>query len=420
MLIAVATGLQAAEKATVFAHYSFWYTMGESTAIGSWPPDELAGKLFYPMPRYPLLRDEGSAEFGSNHGFGGYAVTGASNIGQHIAWAKQYGIDVFSLLWDGRAAGRFTPSVDDFRRANTGMPWIIFYDTNIRFGHIGICSVSNRASKEQPCSYDLNQLVRVEGKIRTAGDVMSEDFKFMKRRGWIDDPNYFRVDGRPVVWIYQAYLLTDESEKTPGVKRWSDYISEIREWYWTNYHTEIFLVGDMVLPRAPYSPQWDPRITQFDAVTGWSPYYGGCPHEPDCDCCRPHTVADLDVPAIATWAQAVPTKQVSRLSGGLTRVEFVPFITPQFDDQWTKGAKKARMIARSKGEFRYLATVLGLDFLSGKNWLFLSTFNAWPEGTTVEPTCDWKSDDCGADYSNDKGLYGFDFLEVIRELFGAD
>ncbi len=31
MLIAGATGLQAAENATVFAHYSFGYTMGEST-----------------------------------------------------------------------------------------------------------------------------------------------------------------------------------------------------------------------------------------------------------------------------------------------------------------------------------------------------------------------------------------------------
>lgn len=413
-------GSRAFAKATVFAHYSFWYTGGDGSGVGTWPPDESRGKLLYPMPRYPLLDDEGSTAFGTNHGFGGYDTTAASNINRHIAWARQYGIDVFALLWDGKSGGRFSPSVDAFRKAESGMPWIIFYDTNVRFGRLGVCTVSNPLSNTQPCPYDLDQKVRDGDTVKTTGQILVDDFMYMKQAGWIDDPDYFRVNGRPVIWIYQAFQFSDQSASDPKAKRWSSYIADIRKWYWNNYRTEIFLVGNIAGPRRTYDPKWDSYIRQFDAVSGWSPYYLTCPIDPDCGCCRPNAVADAVAPVVQTWVDKVPTMKTSRVSGGKASIEFVPFITPQFDDQWVKGSGRPRMIARSKDDFRYMAQVLGANMLTGRNWVFLSTFNAWPEGTTVEPTCDWKSGDCGPDYSDDRGLYGFDFLEVIRDVFGTD
>lgn len=415
-----AHGSAATEKAVVFAHYSFWYTVGEAASVSAWPPDEISGRLMYPMPRYPRLSDEGSGSFGTNHGFGGYDTTSAANIRQHVSWARQYGIDVFALLWDGQTGGRFTPSVDKFRKAADGMPWIIFYDTNVRFGRLGVCTVSNPLSNLQPCPYDLDQKVRDGEQVKTMGQVLVDDFKYIKEKGWIDDPDYFRVDGRPVVWIYQAFQFSDQSETDLQARKWTGYIDDIRQWFWQNYKTEIYLVGNIAGARRLYESKWDSHIRQFDAVSGWSPYYITCEREPECDCCRPRAVTDAVAPIIRGWVQSVPSMKVKRISGGESSIEFAPFITPQFDDQWVKGSGRPRMIAKSKEDFRYMAQTLGLDLLTGRNWLFLATFNAWPEGTTVEPPCDWKSGNCGPDYSRDRGQYGFEFLEVIRDVFGAD
>ncbi|MEW6368837.1 MAG: glycoside hydrolase family 99-like domain-containing protein [Acidobacteriota bacterium] len=407
-----------AEPVTVFAHYTTWYSRGEVSDGRSWPPDELAGRLLNPMPRYPRLNDEGSGEFGLNHGYGGYDAVASRNMRQHIAWAKEYGIDVFAFLWDGPSS-RFTTGIEKFRALKGQMPWVIFYDTNIRFGLLGICTISNPLSADQPCTYDLNQKVRDSGAVKTLGQVLVDDLKRLKQTGWIDDPDYFRVNGRPVVWIYQAFLFSDQSSVEPSVRRWTSYIDEIRQWYWDNHHTELYLVGNLAGGTRRYNREWDPYITRFDAVSGWTPYTIACRRDSACDCCRPTALADQVAPAVATWADAVPSMKVQRVTGDLGSVEFAPFITPQFDDQWTKGPGRPRMIAASKDDFKYMAEKLGRDMLRGNRWLFLATFNAWPEGTTVEPTCNWKEIDCSPDYSDDRGYYGMDFLEVIREAFGG-
>jgi len=406
------------DGAVVFAHYTTWFSLGESTDIRSWPPDELPGKLSTPMPRYPRLNDEGTAGFGANHGYGGYNAVGRATMLQHIAWAKEYGIDVFAFLWDGPPS-RFTAGIEAFRAVNTNMPWIVFYDPNIRFGRLAICSGGNPGSAQAACVYDLNLKVRDGDTVKELGEVLVADFKAMQQNGWFNDPNYYRADGRPVVWIYQAGMFSDQSATDPNARFWYEYLDDIRSWYWTNVHTELFLVGNLAGPGRSFSSAWDPYVTRFDAVSGWSPYYSGCPRDPSCECCRPRTLTDEVRPTIATWADSVPRRRVARLSGGESDVEFAPFIMPQFDDQWTKGAGKPRMIATSKEDFRYMAEKLGRDLLRGRRWIFLSTFNAWPESTTVEPCCDWKGKNCEPDYTRDRGLYGFDFLEVIREVFGS-
>ncbi len=418
VILSCSIGAAAPIKATVFAHYTTWFSLGESSDMHSWPPDELPGKLTYALPRYPLLNDEGSPAFGTNHGYGGYNAIAPANMKRHIAWAKQYGIDVFAFLWDSQS-GRFTQGIDAFRTVNTDMPWIIFYDTLIRFGHLGVCVGSPFGSAHASCQYDLGMKVRDGDVVKSLGQVMVDDFKNMQKNGWIDDPHYFRVEGRPVIWIFLASSFSDQSATNPTARKWYDYLNDIRQWYWENYHTEVFLVGDIAGPGMPYSTTWDSYVTRFDATSGWSPYYPGCPRDPMCDCCRPRSLTDAVLPRIKSWADAVPQKKITRITGAQSATEFAPFIMPQFDDQWGKGSSKPRMIATSKEDFRYMAEKLGRDLLHGRNWIFLSTFNAWPEATTVEPVCNWKYKNCEPDYSNDRGYYGFDFLEVIRDVFGG-
>jgi len=49
----------------------------------------------------------------------------------------------------------------------------------------------------------------------------------------------------------------------------------------------------------------------------------------------------------------------------------------------------------------------------GWNLIWVNTWNDWAETTTVEPTVDQ-----GPKYP--AGNYGFDFLEVIRDVFGPE
>ena len=98
-------------------------------------------------------------------------------------------------------------------------------------------------------------------------------------------------------------------------------------------------------------------------------------------------------------------------------VGFEPFFGPQEDNRmFASPPNQIYVPAQSKEQVVAMATFARDNAepvgTLGQKLIWVNTWNNWAEGTTIEPTAN-----LGAKYP--AGNYQFDFLEVIREVFGA-
>lgn len=311
--------------------YYFPVYEGPGTA-GNWDNSILRSKLL--TPQMPLLdtyrsRDE--------------AVTK-----QHIDWAQETGISFFAVSWwgkntltDGITRDYFAPYL---AKTKSGFKFCILYMTPhlLRFNNFEI-----------PLNLE-------------AKNKLLADFLYLAQT-YFSHPNYFKIDNRPVIFLYLSRCFKGEVQPT---------LNMLKSILKTRTKQELFLIGDEIFWTEPKAE----RIRAFDAITAYNmhgpvKYHGYA--------LQTEFFNDLEE-VFKKYQSAAASKKVG----------FIPNVMPGFNDRGAWPEKMHPILPREigltsepLGSFyrQYLQTAKKyLD--PNLQTLMITSWNEWHEDTQIEPT----------------------------------
>lgn len=356
-------------KPLVGAYYYPWYQKGDPTE--GWAKWSHAMRLHLEHPQLPMV--------------GTYDSRDAEVIGAHIEQSVRGGIDFWSVSWwgpDSKTDRIFKDSV--LKHPDIGkVKYAMLYESTGRFG------------KFDSPTYDK----------------WIPDLEYLKKT-YFDDPNYLKIDGRPVLFVY----LSREYFRNKG----GDALKQMREQF-----PEIYLIGDDVFFGADdrgvtedtYTAEW---AKNFDAVTAYDVYgqsvgpLGG-------------TQAAID---FISGNYALAKKEAN--SAG---VAFIPAIAPGYNDTAVRDGHpgRARYFTDKEGSeegdvFRAMINEVAKPNLDPmvENMLMVTSFNEWYEDSQIEPTAGTEKSstkdqsDTGIYYTGGQEYvdYGYLYLDILKEETG--
>lgn len=198
--------------------------------------------------------------------------------------------------------------------------------------------------------------------------VLREDLELFERR-YFGEPNYLRIDGRPVVY-YFAFLAFG-GDVGGAFREARDALDE-----------EPYLIAD-ALGNSTISLYRD-RLKPIDAISPYNPY-------------DPEVVGTAD---FESYLETVADRYLQwSLATENSGHEFHPTVIPGYDDTEVRPEAEHPILPRSEERFRSFCRVAREYVEPGRNLVFLTSFNEWPEYTAVEPATG----------------YGTTYLDVTRE-----
>jgi len=312
-----------------------------------------------------------------------YTSSDPSVIRQQIDWAADYGVDAFSLEWTTpRGVGNsLENNIDDaFLKAPnlSRIRWCIFYDTALRIMQDPSLSFANGTNFDDPKIYN----------------AFVSDFDHFAAK-YFNQPQYLKIDGRPVINIYVSWQFTGNFQ---GAIRDARARAAARGF-------DVYMVGeemraDHFLPK---------HIQYFDAATSFNFATPGVPDQPDMG--KEAVVLDQ---FFRKWKDEIKDIKVF---GRSETVGLEPSFGAQEDSRlFAPPSNQIYVPALSKDQVTAMAEVARDDAVPvgslNQKLIWVNTWNDWAEATTIEPTITQ-----GSKYP--AGNYGFDFLEVMRDVFGA-
>jgi hypothetical protein len=317
-----------------------------------------------------------------------YDSASADVIRQQIDWAADYGVDAFSIEWTTprEVPGSIEVILDDnFLKAPNlnRIRWCIFYDLVLRLDQ----TPGLNADLSQGMDFDDPDVY----------DTFVSDFDHFAKK-YFDQPEYLKIDGRPVVYIWGTWNATG---------RFVEAFKEAREKAMA-YGFDVYIVGDIIR-----TDRFDPDLASvYDANTNFVFFMAGSPPAEDVG----KSVPNLEA-AFVQWENNIAGLKVR---GREEQVILQPGFTPQYDDRLFRSVNNmdypTYAPALSKDQVIDMATMLRNHAQpsgsEGLKLIWLNTWNNWAETTTFEPTAD-----SGPKYP--AGNYQFDMLEVIRDVFGV-
>jgi glycoprotein endo-alpha-1,2-mannosidase len=223
------------------------------------------------------------------------------------------------------------------------------------------------------------------------------DFEHFAKK-YFNQAEYLKIDGRPVVYIWGTWNATG---------RYTEAFQEAREKV-AALGFDVYIVGDIIRTDHFYPD----LAAAYDANTNFVFFTPGS------------RATAKDVEEAATSLDGILTqweKNIAGLNvhGREEKVILQPGFAPQYDDRLFREVNKMSsptyIPASSKEQGIEMAMVVRQHAQpvgsQGLKLIWLNTWNNWPETTTFEPTVA-----SGPKYP--AGNYGFDMLEVIREVFG--
>jgi hypothetical protein len=350
--------LVARGEPTVGVYYYPWYG---SFSGGHSVNQSLRGHLTPPQP--PAL--------------GAYSNRDSSTIAAHIDQSHRGNIDFWALSWWGpqsREESTIRNSILEHpRRAE--LQYAIHYESTGRLGTF-----------DNP---NFNNLV--------------PDFRHLANN-YFQDPDYLRIDGRPVVFIYltRAYFNSQAAR---------DAVANLRTAMQTEFGIKPYIVGDdffggsINLPRAQL---WD-AITDFDV-------YG--------------TVLQGNGSTAAALTELASDYNNALAALAATNVGFIPAASPGFNDSGVRtghpaapryftddpNSKEGDLFERM---LRHV--VVPRTDPKANNILMINSFNEWHEDTQIEPTIvapRTNTDDSGTQRYTEGHYYegyGNLYLDILRQ-----
>jgi hypothetical protein len=308
---------------------------------------------------------------------GAYSSRSSETIAAHIDQSHRGNIDFWALSWWGPQSHENTtirtsilthPRRDELRYA-------IHYESTGRLGTFASPSFSN----------------------------LIPDFRYMANN-YFQDPNYLKIDGRPVVFIYltRAYFNSQASR---------DAVAALRAAMNSEFRVNPYIIGDDLfgggvnLQRAQL---WD-AITDFDV-------YGTAMQS------RGSTSAALN--------QLTNVYNSALQSLAATNVGFIPTASPGFNDSGVRSghsaapryltddpnSKEGDLFKKMLNEVVVPRTDARADDI-----LMINSFNEWHEDTQIEPTIvapRTNNDDSGTQRYTEGHYYegyGDLYLDILRE-----
>jgi hypothetical protein len=318
-----------------------------------------------------------------------YNSASPSVIQQQIDWAAASGIDAFSIEWTtppGVGASVENTLDDGFLKAPNlnKIRWCIFYDLVSRItGTPGLnVDLSKGMDFDNPNVYN----------------TFVADFDRFAQK-YFSQPQYLKIDGRPVIYVWGTWN---------AIGNFAGAFQEARKKA-ADRGYDVFIVGDVIRIDVFNSK----LAASYDANTNFTFLISGMPIYKDVG----STVPAIDH-ALATWQNEIKGLKVT---GRQDLVNLEPGFTPQFDNsQFCPGIANTNCIyvpATSRDQVSAMAEVARkyAQPVGSQGWkmIWQNTWNDWQETTTIEPTIDQ-----GPKYP--AGNYGFDMLEIIREVFGPE
>ncbi|WP_167837464.1 glycoside hydrolase family 99-like domain-containing protein [Halosimplex halophilum] len=262
-------------------------------------------------------------------------------VEQHVAWARQAGIDAFSMSWWGPDSWEDTTIREHFLPSADGFPFFVLYEMTGRLqadddGVIDFDRDGNRAQ-------------------------LRADFEYLAET-YFGEASYRSVDGRPIVFVYH-----------PGTLNLAGAYGEALADARAAIDADPFLIGDLAgwFPLVYLQPEW---VEQFDALSAY-------------DWFDPSSIG-FDFVADESFDHFRNRVEDHFLQWQLiaedTDTAFVPTTMPGFD-KGHDDPDPSTILTRSPERFRELCS-LTADYLDPDlRMAFVTTFNEWHEYSAVEP-----------------------------------
>jgi glycoprotein endo-alpha-1,2-mannosidase len=277
-------------------------------------------------------------------------------IKEHIRWANEYGIDVLKIEYIPQFDETITSGILNYDLGNTKL--CLMYDSRLRFESVGC--------KKPP--YDFNDEVIKK--------TFLDDLNHIADTYFASD-NYFKINGRPVLWIYITRDYTGN---------YKSVIEQARQ-NLKDKGFDVYLVGDQVFYNYKLS-----AISAFDAVSCYSAYAG-----------RPQNTADFGQRLKFLY-------MVWKTAAQLTGKDFIPSGIPAYNDSCLEGERKSLpVLSGTAQDFNFQLQILSnlmdpVNIDPEVNQVSIATFNEHQEGTSIEPSEEW----------------GFSRIEQIPLVFGSN
>ena len=255
---------------------------------------------------------------------------------------------------------------------------------------------------------DLNEMkialfYETSGRMKDFTDVsnVASDIKYMAEN-YFSHPNYYKIDGRPVLFIYLTRVLSRNGvlENTMDIMR-----STANE-----AGFDIYIIGDQVFGQPPSSTD---QIALLDGITNYDVYgsSGGRMYATQ------EKVSDYYT-AQSAW----------RTKAHQVNVSFVPATSPGFNDRGVRdGHDPLSRKLSENDEFGSLFKAMIDEALQitdeeTGNLFLITSWNEWHEDTQIEPVVvaaptNKDNSSSGQDYT--LGLeyegYGLRYLDILKE-----
>jgi len=320
---------------------------------------------------------------------GEYNDSDSDTIRQHLEWFRKSNIGLVVTSWWG------PNRIED---SNTR-------DVLMEHEYIGNLKVA--------LHYETTGRVREE-----AGDDMSNvasDIEYMCDN-YFDHPNYYKIDGRPVLVLYISRKLDDLGTLPEVLVTMRGVASKCGH--------NIYLIGDAVFAKAPEINDDEPFVsfTYFDAVTNYDVY--GSSDGPNQSSPYAGTEGVDNFYAEQEKWRELALKENCR---------YIPPVSPGYNDRGVRMPKDnqplSRRLTQSSDEgslFKYqLEKALPLVDPDVGNLILVNSFNEWHEDTQIEPARSTDNDNNTATEPEEYTLgleyvgYGELYLDILRNATGT-
>jgi len=319
---------------------------------------------------------------------GEYNDRSASVIEQHFAWSEYAGINLWVSSWWG------PNRTEDITLRNHVMPNPKINDIQIALFYESTSRLTNSAISDD--------------RWNTTENVAS-DIEHMATYYW-NHPNYYKIDGRPVLFIYLTRAMAGAGilEETVNIMREQATILGF----------DIYIVGDHVFGNPPSTPG---NMALLDAVTNYDVYGSSGGRNV---LYAKQSGVDNYYTKMAEWkslAEQVGTK-------------FIPAVSPGYNDSGVRPENLHQPLSRKLSEndefgslFKAnLEGALPLTDPDIRNLFMINSWNEWHEDTQIEPVAPASptSSDVSGTGVYTWGLeyegYGTKYLDILKEALNNE
>lgn len=306
---------------------------------------------------------------------GEYSDRDCEVIGQHLIWSRYAQISVWVASWWGPGKQEdetilehilTNPFLEDTKIA-------IHYETAGR-------TKLNRTSESWTSLHNIGP-----------------DMTYLARN-YFDHPNYYRIQGRPVIVVYLARVLDKEGLLQNATMAMRSAAAELGH--------DVYIIGDYCFGRA--NSFKIPGMQYLDAVTNFDAY------------------GAIRATGYIGWDNLnkyFENQREWKIAAKSKSISYIPVVTPGYNDKGVREghAPASRKISLDEDYGSLFRAMIGKAIKTSEeltgNLLLINSFNEWHEDTQIEPVAESPPTTLNSgvleSLSSPNGTYKFDYTEGL-------